>query len=190
MVMVTYAAIIYFYFIPSEFSFPDKTIPLRILGLLFSSTVVIPMITLLVLLKVGNIKTIQIEEQKERNWPILLAAIIYLGAFYILQNRVVPVFIQLFLLGAIVGILLSLLINIKWKISLHMIGIGGLCGGILSIFILQQGENPLILAGLFFLSGLLGTARLYLNAHTPAQIFFGFLAGFSIEFFLLFMMLH
>jgi membrane-associated phospholipid phosphatase len=38
---------------------------------------------------------------------------------------------------------------------------------------------PLII--IIFVSGLVATARLKLNAHTPAQVYTGFLAGFIIE---------
>ncbi|CAN5377824.1 membrane protein [soil metagenome] len=190
MMMVTYAAIIFLFFLPSEFVFSDQRIPLQILGLLATSTIAIPVVTILILWKLGNVKSIRIEEQKERNWPLLLAAIIYLGAFYIVQNKVVPLLIQLFILGAIVGILFSLIVNLKWKISLHMIGAGGLCGGVVAAMILQQSGNPLLLAILFLMTGILGTARLFLNAHSPSQIFSGFIAGFTIEFLLLFLMLR
>lgn len=187
--MITYAAAIHFFLIPSDFTFRDTSIPWRILGMLLTSTVLIPVTALLFLWKTGTIKSIRIEDQKERNWPLLITALIYFGSFYLTQNRGIPVFIMLFTLGATLGILISLVINLKWKISLHMIGMGGLCGGIVIEMLLQQGGNLLLPVSLFLLAGLLGTARLYLQAHSPAQIFTGFLTGFSVQFCLMFLML-
>lgn len=189
MMMVTIAAIIYFYLIPSDFTFSDPGIPPKIIGMLFVSTVIIPVLSMLLMLRFGRIKSLQMERQEERNWPLLQAVIIYLAAYYVMHSRVVPIFIQLFLLGAIMGILISLVVNLKWKISLHMIGIGGLCGGIAAGMILQQGGSPLILSICFLTAGMLGSARLYLQAHSPAQIFTGFATGFTVQFLLLLIML-
>lgn len=189
MMMVSIASSIYFFLIPADFSFSDTSVPQRILGMLFVSTVIIPLLSVLLMLRFGRIKNLQMEQQQERNWPLLQAAIIYLGAYYVMHSRVVPVFIQLFLLGAIIGILIALVVNLKWKISLHMIGIGGLCGGIAAGMILQQGGDPVILAVCFLFAGFLGTARLYLQAHSPAQIFIGFATGFTVQFLLLLSML-
>jgi hypothetical protein len=189
MMMVTFAGIIYFFFIPSDFDFPDPSIPLRILGMIITSTILLPVVSVLLMVRMGKVQSVEMEQQRERNWPLLQSAIIYLVAYYVLHSRVVPVFIQLFILGAIIGILVSLVINLRWKISLHMIGIGGLCGGISIVMMLQSGASPLILAFCFMIAGLLGTARLYLNAHTPAQIFAGFVTGFAVQFLLLSIML-
>ena len=187
--MVTYAAVIYFFLLPSAFIYQDPSTPWRILAMLLTSTVFIPITMLLFLTKLGTIKSMRIEDQKERNWPLLLTALVYFTSFYILQGNRIPVFIKLFLLGATLGILLSLLINLRWKISLHMIGVGGLCGGIVVAILLSGGGSVMLLVSLFFISGLLGTARLYLNAHSPAQILAGFLAGFAIEFGLMMLLL-
>jgi hypothetical protein len=180
--MVTYGAIVYFFLLPSVFGFYEMTTLLKILAMLFIGTALIPATTLFLFSKLGIIKSVYIEEQRERNFPLLLGSLIYFGTFYLLRNREVPVFILLFLLGAILGILISLVVNIRWKISLHMIGIGGLCGAISVVMYLQQDGNPLLLSVVFLVAGLLGTARLYLNAHTPAQILAGFLTGFTVQF--------
>jgi hypothetical protein len=187
--MATYGAIIYFFLIPSGFGYKDESVPWLFVSMIFTSTALIPATALLFLWKLGTIKSVRIEDQKERNWPLLFGATIYFAAYYMLQKMPIPPFILLFLLGAILGILVSLAINLKWKISLHMIGIGGLCGATAIILFLQEAGSPLILTSLFFIAGLLGTARLYLEAHSPAQIFVGFLTGFSLQFILILFML-
>ncbi len=189
MMMVTFASLIYLFLLPSDFGFSDSSMPFRILGMVFMSTVLLPIVSVLLMYRFGKIENVQMEKQKERNWPLLQGAIIYLLAYYLLQSRVVPIFVQLFLLGAILGILISLLINLRWKISLHMIGIGGLCGGISVAMILQHAGSSILLSICFVIAGLLGTARLHLEAHTPTQILVGFATGFLVQFCLLFTML-
>ena len=126
------------------------------------------------------------EDQKERNWPLLQSAIVYAIAFYVLvQARRIPPVVPLFILGATGAMVVAMIVNLKWKISLHMIGIGGLCGGVTSMFMMLQEGNPLWLALLFLSAVALGTARLLLQVHNSLQILAGFVAGFAIEFGLL-----
>lgn len=126
------------------------------------------------------------EEQRERNWPLLQTAIVYGVAFYVLvQAKRIPPVIPVFILGATSAMVVAMLINLKWKISLHMIGIGGLCGAITSMYIMLQEGNPIWLALIFLCAGVLGSARLMLLAHNSLQILSGFILGFVIEFALL-----
>jgi membrane-associated phospholipid phosphatase len=71
----------------------------------------------------------------------------------------------------------TLLITYYWKISMHMTGIGGLCGAFLLLGIVWPVDLRLILAGLFFIAGIVGSSRLVLQVHTPAQVAAGFIAG-------------
>lgn len=156
---------------------------LLLLILIFSSTFLLPLLSVFIMVKFGKVRSIYMDEQRERNWPLLQTAIVYGVAFYILvQAKRIPPVIPLFILGATGAMVVAMLINLKWKISLHMIGIGGLCGGITSMFILLQEGNPLWLALIFLCAGALGTARLLLQAHNSLQILCGFAAGFVIEF--------
>lgn len=187
MLMVTYAAAIFLFVLPSDFQPVSPELPWKILGLLFISTVLMPLTFVFMMLRMGRIDTMQMERQRERNWPLLTTAMIYAGGYYAIRSRAVPDFIQLFLLGAVIGMLLALVVNLKWKISLHMIGIGGLCGGITAAFMLGIDGNLWLAAGCFLAAGLLGTARLYLHAHSPVQVLAGFLTGFAVEFGLMMM---
>ena len=189
LLMVTYCVVIYF-LLPSEFEYVDKSLPWKIAGLVFISTFLLPVFSTLALKRRGFISDLEMENKQERNWPLLQTAFLYAGAYYfVFDNKAIPDFIKIFLIGSILGILFSLLINLKWKISLHMIGIGGLCGGIFSLFIIHQYGIPFVPSLLFMLAGVLGTSRLYLSTHTPMQILAGFLLGFTVEFLLVFFLL-
>ena len=61
--------------------------------------------------------------------------------------------------------------------SMHMTAIGGFCG-FLMVFALRYGMNVRTeLMCLLLLAGLLGSCRLYLGKHTPAQVYAGFFFG-------------
>ena len=84
------------------------------------------------------------------------------------------------LLGAFTIIVVAAIVSKYWKISLHMLGIGGLVGVLLSLELLFGGLHKLLVL-FIFLSGILGVARIKEKAHNHSQVFFGFVIGFLIE---------
>ena len=115
---------------------------------------------------------------RERILPLLFTVIMYYLTYYMLHRIPVPVLIQTFMLGASSSVFLNLVINLKWKISSHMIGIGGITGLIVALYINLQIDVSLFLVLSILLSGVIGFSRLYLNAHTPLQVYLGYLTGF------------
>ena len=101
--------------------------------------------------------------------------------YFFLQNILLytPLLIAEFL-GAIFIILIASILSNFWKISLHMLGIGGILGVFIAIHILQQNISAFIILFLF-LSGLLAYSRLNEKAHNKPQIYIGFLIGLLIE---------
>jgi membrane-associated phospholipid phosphatase len=106
-------------------------------------------------------------------------------AFYMLNELQAPFLFGRIMLGAATAMGFTYLINLKWKISLHMIGMGGLCGVFFAVSELLYENNITLLSGALLVSGLLGTARIRLGAHYPSQIYAGFFLGFVAEYFLL-----
>ena len=76
-----------------------------------------------------------------------------------------------------VGLAATLLITLGWKISAHMVGIGGLVGVVFGLMLIHGAQAPILLGVLFLLVGALGTARLIVTDHSPAQIYIGGLLG-------------
>jgi hypothetical protein len=96
-----------------------------------------------------------------------------------------PKVFYLMLLGAITAVVIVVLVNLKWKISIHMVGIGGITGmlfGLSGLLILDL-RIPIIIS--FLVAGFLGTARLRMGAHLPPQIYVGYLVGFVCEYLML-----
>lgn len=182
LLIASYATALYLFRLPSDFGTSSILLPLIILGMIITGTFLLPALSTIIMVRIGNIGSLKMERQEERNWPLLLTAMIYFACYYALNMRQIPGFIQLFLLGAGASMVAGLLINLRWKLSLHMIGIGGLCGGLSGFFFAGAGSDINLLAVCFLLAGALGTARLFLQAHSPAQILLGFLIGFAAEF--------
>ena len=140
-------------------------------------TLLFPLLSILYLLYTDRIKSLQIEERKERILPITITIIWMLIGYYFLANILdyAPI-IKTIYLGMIATLFTTLLITKYWKISLHMAAIGGCFGVFLAIQSIFGGViNYVIL--ILMLSGLLGYSRSVLKAHSMQQIYSGFCLG-------------
>ncbi len=146
--------------------------------IVFLSTGIFPAIIIGVGMKYGGITDTFISDRKQRPIPFLLTFLGYiLGAFW-LHRIGLSVFYIAPIIGAAVSILIILPINHFWKISAHLSGMGGLCGGVF-FFAIIYGTTPIIpLVCLILLSGILGWSRMELKAHTLGQVCCGWLNGF------------
>ncbi len=148
-----------------------------VLILVAVSTFVIPLLITLLLLNRKFINSLEMETQKERVIPYAFTIIFYIFTLYLLKRVPIPPIIFNFIIGATLSVILAFVINIKWKISAHMIGVGGLVGALICIsFLLEIYVTPYIILSLLA-AGLIGSSRLILNAHSQAQVYAGFLLG-------------
>ena len=154
---------------------------LLIYGILIFSTMVLPLISIFWLMQKGKVSSLEMSNHKERSLPLFKTVIWMSFGYYLLQNLLfyTPI-LKAELLGAILIILLAAIISKFWKISLHLLGIGGIVGVFIALQIIHG--NFLYLLLLFILlSGLLGVARIKQKAHNYAQVYAGFLVGLSVE---------
>lgn len=148
-----------------------------IVGFVFISTFIMPSALIFLLLKAGKIKSLEMQTRRERILPMLLIAGAYYGTYYLLKQTSLSELITLFMVGSTMLVLVALLINYATKISLHMIAWGGLLGTFLGLAIRFQYNLNLLIFIIILLIGIVAAARLKLNAHSPFQIYLGFLLG-------------
>ena len=143
-------------------------------------TCIIPIIFLSVMRHVTLITDLHVDVMEERLYPYLFTALCYLVAAYYLYYCHSPQWFIMFMVGSTVTVLLMALINLKWKISAHMAGIGGVIALIYQLHV--QGLNAMdllwLLCLIVLLAGLLGTARLVLKKHDVWQVLAGAVVGF------------
>ena len=152
-----------------------------ILLILVICTIMFPVLCMLFLIKFDVISSLEMKEKHERPIPLLLT-----GGFLILSLKLTEkllVFTPVLkkeLVGAIIIILLASIISKFWKISLHMLGVGGLIGVLVSLQYLYGGLSSMIVY-FMLIAGITAMARIYLKAHYHSQIYVGFIVGFIIE---------
>ena len=154
---------------------------LLIYSILIFSTILLPLVSVFWLIQTGKVGSLEMNNHKERSWPLFKTAIWMSIGYYLLQKLLLytPI-LKAELLGAILIVLLSAIISKFWKISLHLLAIGGLVGVFIALQIIYGNFLYLILL-FIFLSGVLGFARIKQKAHNSAQIYVGFLLVLSVE---------
>ncbi|MBL7889208.1 MAG: phosphatase PAP2 family protein [Bacteroidia bacterium] len=164
-------------------TFTPLVLKIFLVGVTFVFTFIMPAINALILLRLKRIKSLEMENSEERYVPYISTALFYFSLYYLFHTAGdFPSIFKLLILGAAISILLTLIINLKWKISAHAIGIGGTVAAIIGISFRLMIDLQLIAIISILVAGLVGFARLKLNAHTPAQVYTGFLLGFLVEF--------
>ena len=145
------------------------------------STIVLPLISILFLIKRGLVKSLEMSDFTERTTPLLYTALFMFIGYKILDDVLTftPILKAEFL-GSIIIISLAGFISKFWKISLHLLGIGGLTGVLINLQILFGGVQQFIIV-VILLSGVLGASRINEKAHNHAQIYVGFFLGFGVE---------
>ena len=140
-------------------------------------SLILPLLSVFILLLTKKIDSLEMPKKEERFLPILFASIWMILGFYFMKEifSYAPIMKSIYL-GAIYVMLIALLITKKWKISLHMLAIGGATGVFIMLEVLF-GQNLTLLLITILISGVLGFARLSLKAHSLNQIYAGFIVG-------------
>ncbi len=144
----------------------------------FTSTCILPLLFLPFFIYRNLIKSLKMESSKERIYPLSVVIIFYFFAYYTIQVLPISDFISSFLLGSFIAVFILFLITLKWKISAHMTGIGGILGLLIGFSIRLNLDLQFFIITTFLIIGLLGYSRLKLNEHNPAQIYSGIILGF------------
>ena len=143
-------------------------------------TCILPLIFLSVLRHFKLVKSLHVEVREQRLFPYLFTALCYLVAAYFLFYRHSPQWLVMFMVGSAITVILMALINLKWKISAHAAGIGGIIALIYEIHVLGLSAFDLfwLLCFVIILAGLLCSARLALKRHDIWQLLAGAVVGF------------
>ncbi len=148
-------------------------------GIVFLNTFIFPVMASVYLLKKGYINSPDMATIQERKLPMILTAVFYFFTYYILRKATLPPVLFLMILGATLSVLLTLIVTLVWKISAHMVGIGGIVGAVIGLSIKFSVNLQMLIMGLLIVAGLVGYSRLQLNAHSHFQVYLGFFLGLA-----------
>lgn len=190
--LLSYAMVLVMCIDPYLFGIQKFNEGLKFILPIFISTVIIPGFAIFMMKALGMIKGIELNDRMDRVGPYIVTGMFYLWLFKNLYtNNTLPDLITCFTLGCTITLFACFVINVVYKISVHAASIAGLTVMVMVLCIQYYSTNqsviigslfiplPLILFITIIIAGFIGTARLYLKAHTLPQVLFGYLVGIT-----------
>ena len=150
---------------------------LIVLGVVYCFTILMPTLTIFLFRKINGFSPEVLGERKRRFMPFLLTITSYVFCLVMMHRLNIPWYMTGSILAALIMMVICIVVNLKWKLSEHMAGVGAIVGGLVS-FSALFGYNPVWWLCLFILiAGVLGTARIILQHHTLGEVLVGFAVG-------------
>lgn len=150
---------------------------LIVLGVVYCFTILMPTLTIFLFRKINGFSPEDLGERKRRFMPFLLTITSYVFCLMMMHRLNIPWYMTGIILAALIMMVICIVVNLKWKLSEHMAGVGAIVGGLVS-FSALFGYNPVWWLCLFILiAGVLGTARIILQHHTLGEVLVGFAVG-------------
>ncbi len=149
------------------------------LGRAFVNYTFFPLVSVLLLRGLNLIGSIKLENRKDRVVPFVVCSIWYFWIWYVWRGLPgVPHYFVVFSFSVFIASSVGLLANIYIKISMHGIAWGTATAFLVVLTLNAFSSNiTLYLACALLVSGLVGTARLLLFAHTPREYYWGLIVG-------------
>lgn len=141
---------------------------------------IVPMLSIAFMRGLGLLKNFGLHSQRSRLLPLLVGAISYLLCAITLSDVAVATVVRKFVLAAACCEVLALIVTPFWKISLHLICMGGVTAMFTLLSVAGAGQHFWALVATILLSGALASARLHLGAHKPSQVAAGYFGGFVV----------
>lgn len=193
LLMLTYGLLFLIGSNPYLFGSPYVSAQKELILLIFISSFLIPMIAMSLMKALGMVSSLRLPDREERIGPYIMVGIFYLWLFINVRNQsTIPLAYSVCVLGTVIGLFTGFFINLFDKISIHGIAMGAM---VLFAFIVRYrfsyGDFILEWPGVFSIhsslnyllplfvlfAGLVMSARIYLSAHQPKQVYLGFAVG-------------
>ena len=179
LLMPTYVLLLIIWFNPFLFTEFTRVTLVTILISVFVYTFIFPVVITFLLYKIDIVKSIQLDTAKERLYPFALALLFYGYIYFRFRSLPYPQILSLTLLSAMLAISITIILNIKWKVSIHCVGIALLAGIIFYNSDISSYDIKIPFMVILFIAGIIGSSRLSLLKHRPAQIYIGYLVGWG-----------
>lgn len=173
-----YGTLLVVYAYPYHFADFNGMLRFRILGAVILNTIIFPAVTVFLLKKLDFIGSVHMRTRRDRIIPYAASMIFYFWVFYVFRHQEdIPVMLTAFLLGNFITIIGAFLLNIFMKVSMHMMGMGGLLGVALTMGGNRFFNASLPLMLIILLTGAVATSRLILHAHRERELYWGLMLG-------------
>lgn len=144
----------------------------------FINSFIFPVVTVLLMKGLGFVNNFELKTREERFVPFIATMIFYVWSYFVFKRSDINEIFSDVLLAGLISIILAFMLTIFFrKVSLHTIGAGLAIALILqTIPIAYINATPILLFAIIA-GGLIGTARLILQAHTTREVYYGYAIG-------------
>jgi hypothetical protein len=153
-----------------------------IMGMIVLATAILPLMLMLLFYRTGIIGSLRAETREKRNFPYVMMSVLYGVLYFLFKSANIPGVLAGLIFGIFVLLVMTLLVNFRWKISIHMAATGGVAGAFLALSFRYFVDLRIAIVIAILLAGLVGFARLKLHAHTAAEVYAGWLVGIAVMF--------
>ncbi len=145
--------------------------------IIVTNTLIFPTITVLILKGLGMIKSIELQNQKDRIIPTIASMTFYFWAYLVARNKGMDPAIVILLLSGFLSFIILILLGIAMKPSLHASAWAIACAWSWTVYSL--GKPQFLIAALMVtvIYFLVIISRLALKAHSKKEIAWGTLCG-------------
>ncbi|MBR0046936.1 MAG: hypothetical protein IJP75_08675 [Bacteroidaceae bacterium] len=151
---------------------------LFVIALVYFFTVFVPTLGITTFRMFKKWTRLELSHREHRHMPYVVALLSYATCLVIMTKMNMAMFFRGVVMSALICQIICITVNAWWKVSTHMVGMGGLVGA-LNAFSVLFFYNPMWpFCALLLLSGALGTSRIILRQHSLAQVLVGFGIGY------------
>lgn len=165
------------YFLISPRFFPDHVVEAKILAVAIM-TVFIPVVFFFMLKTLGQVRSHELKEPRERKWPLVFsAALDFIVMKFVLDSFDYPE-LYYFFFGIFLSTLTGLsLLYLNLKASLHMIGLSGVIAFLVLLSLHFSLDLVYLISLMVLLLGLAASSRIYLKEARAEELLAGILIG-------------
>lgn len=147
---------------------------------------IIPMLFVFLLKAMRIIHDMNLNTRRERTAPYIVVGICLVFTGFFLGAKHSPIWVETFFIGGAIASLINLIINIHWKISAHATAAAGVTAMLIRMAHVGMPQHDITtwIIVIVLLSGLLGSARIYMGRNTLMQVLAGYFIGFCSVYFL------
>ena len=111
---------------------------LIVLGVVYCFTILMPTLTIFLFRKINGFSPEDLGERKRRFMPFLLTITSYVFCLVMMHRLNIPWYMTGIILAALIMMVICIVVNLKWKLSEHMAGVGAIVAGIFQCLVRIQ----------------------------------------------------
>jgi len=162
---------------PTLLSFIPSQLKRMIFMLVLTNNVILPLALATILYVRGAITTFNARDRNERVILLTFALMMYTLTAYLLLRMQVPNLFRAYFISVAIVTFITLLVTVFYRISLHAAGIGGLLVLIIFMIVFYGISTVWQLTSVMIVGGAVMSSRIWLDDHTPSEVWTGLAAG-------------